>query len=93
MENSNSPLLSHLENITPSSPQETPSTSTSPVEEEQYGKSNQKKTKFRTDTPKYSKFSKQDRKLIGRIYESIKNYLPDAMSEPLITKIEEDLTK
>ena len=50
------------------------------------------KTKYRTDGPKYSSYDKKSKKLISRIYESIKNYLPEGMSEPLIQKIEEDLT-
>lgn len=92
MENGKSPLLSHLESITPSKTSST-NALTHSEEVEQFGKSIPKKTKFRTDAPRYSRFSKQEKKLIGRIYESIKNYLPDAMSEPLITKIEDDLTK
>lgn len=89
MEDSKSPLLSHLENITPQ---------TKVQIKEEYGHQDvtsiqPKRTKFRTENPKYSRFNKGEKKLIGRIYESINNYLPDAMSEPLITKIEDDLTK
>ena len=95
MADGKSPLLLHLDSITPAST----TSSLSNGEKSKSDNGNQtdiyvpKKTKFRTDAPKYSRFSKQEKKLIGHIYESIKNYLPDAMSEPLITKIEDDLTK
>lgn len=92
MEESNSPLLSHLNNITPQSNVQIKQKAE--VDQNQDTTSLQsKRTKFRTDNPRYSRFNKGEKKLIGRIYESIKNYLPDAMSEPLITKIEDDLTK
>ena len=52
------------------------------------------KTKFRTDNPIYSRYSKQERKLIGRIYAAITNAIPDEKQrEALISKIEEDITK
>lgn len=52
------------------------------------------KTKFRTDSPIYSQFSKAERKLIGRIYASIANAIPDERQrEALIKVIEEDLTR
>lgn len=52
------------------------------------------KTKYRTDSPIYSKYSKADRKLIGRIYASIANAIPDERQrEALIKVIEEDLTR
>ena len=52
------------------------------------------KTKFRTDSPTYSRFSKAERKLIGRIYASIANAIPDERQrEALIKVIEEDLTR
>lgn len=52
------------------------------------------KTKFRTDSPTYSRFSKSERKLIGRIYASIANAIPDERQrEALIKVIEEDLTR
>ena len=95
MTDGKSPLLLHLDSITPAST----TSSLSNGEKSKSDNGNQtdiyvpQKTKFRTDAPKYSRFSKQEKKLIGHIYESIKNYLPDAMSEPLITKIEDDLTK
>ena len=87
MEESNSPLLSHLSQL-----------STTPVANEstltiETNAQLSTKTKFRTDSPKYSGYDKKAKKLISRIYESIKNYLPEGMSEPLILKIEEDLTK
>ena len=52
------------------------------------------KTKYRTDSPIYSKYSKAERKLIGRIYASIANAIPDERQrEALIKVIEEDLTR
>lgn len=52
------------------------------------------KTTYRTDAPIYSSYSKQERKLIGRIFASIANAIPDEKkSEALISKIEEDLTR
>lgn len=52
------------------------------------------KTRFRTDSPTYSRFSKAERKLIGRIYASIANAIPDERQrEALIKVIEEDLTR
>lgn len=53
-----------------------------------------KKTIYRTDAPKYSSYTKQERKLIGKIYASIENAIPDEKKrEALISKIEEDLTR
>ena len=52
------------------------------------------KTKFRTDKPIYSRFSKQEKKLIGRIYTAIDNAIPDEkLREALISNIEEQITK
>lgn len=54
----------------------------------------QEKTMYRTDNPKYSRFSKQDKKLISKIYASITNALSDErLREAVINKIEEDITK
>lgn len=53
-----------------------------------------KKLKFRTDSPIYSQYSKAEKKLIGRIYTSISNAIPDdRQRESLIKIIEEDLTR
>ncbi|MDD6209828.1 MAG: ATP-binding protein [Bacteroidales bacterium] len=53
-----------------------------------------KKTKFRTDRSVYSRYSKNEKKLIGKIYSAIKNSISDeAMCEALINKIEEEITK
>jgi hypothetical protein len=92
MEESNSPLLSHLENIIPQSEVQF-NQKTERDQSQDIISTQPKRIKFRTDSPKYSRFNKGEKKLIGRIYESIKSYLPDAMSEPLITKIEDDLIK
>lgn len=52
------------------------------------------KTKFRTDKPIYSRFSKQEKKLIGRIYAAIGNAIADEkLREALISNIEEQITK
>jgi hypothetical protein len=87
MEESNSPLLQHLSQLTdtPVVKESKPTTDTDTQPST--------KTKYRTDGPKYSSYDKKAKKLISRIYESIKNYLPEGMSEPLIQKIEEDLTR
>lgn len=87
MEESNSPLLPHLSQLTTASVAK----DTTSINETSAQPST--KTKYRTDGPKYSSFDKKAKKLISRIYESIKNYLPEGMSEPLIQKIEEDLTR
>lgn len=55
---------------------------------------NGKKTKFRTDGPQYSFFSKQERKLIGKIYTAIEEAIADErMREALINSIENQITK
>ena len=52
------------------------------------------KTKFRTDKPIYSRFSKQEKKLIGKIYTAIGNAIADErLREVLISNIEEHITK
>lgn len=52
------------------------------------------KTKYRTDKPIYSRFSKQEKKLIGRIYTAIGNAIADEkLREALISNIEEQITK
>ncbi len=54
----------------------------------------QTKTKFRTDAPIYSCYSKREKKLIGKIYAAITNAIPDEKQrEALISKIEEEITK
>lgn len=52
------------------------------------------KTKFRTDKPAYSQYSKQEKKLIGKIYAVISNAISEELfREALINKIEEELTR
>ena len=52
------------------------------------------KTKFRTDNPIYSQYTKAEKKLIGKIYASIAKAIPDERQrEALIKFIEEDLTR
>lgn len=86
MEDTHSPLLNHLPSLTT-----VPIVVKPDVELESIPATT--KTKYRTDSSKYSRFDKKAKKLISKIYESIKDYLPKEMSEPLIMKIEEDLTK
>ena len=96
MKETQSPLMSIFNKpedeklpTTPQSPFSTtsfPSTSQPPYASQ--------KTKYRTDAPIYSSYSKQERKLIGRIFASIASAIPDERkSEALISKIEEDLTR
>ena len=87
MEESDSPLLQHLSQLATTS---VVKEATSIIETSAQPST---KTKYRTDGPKYSGYDKKAKKLISRIYESIRNYLPEGMSEPLIQKIEEDLTR
>lgn len=52
------------------------------------------KPKFRTDGKAYSKMSKSERKLVGKIYSVISRVFPDeGMRNSLIDKIEEEITK
>ena len=52
------------------------------------------KPKFRTDGKAYSKMSKAERKLVGKIYSVISKVFPDeGMRNSLIDKIEEEITK
>lgn len=87
MEETDSPLLSHLDSINPVSTSKKAEKAASPTPQ------GATKTKFRTDKPIYSKYSKSEKKLIGRIYESILKTMPGDFGDQLITKIEEDLTK
>lgn len=52
------------------------------------------KTRYRTDRPIYSRYSKNERKLIGKIYTAISNAIADeSFREALISNIEEQITK
>lgn len=54
----------------------------------------QAKTKYRTDKPIYSKYSKAEKKLIGKVYAAISNAISDEkLREALISKIEDELTR
>jgi hypothetical protein len=56
------------------------------------GKEN--KTKYRTDKPIYSRYSKSEKKLIGKIYTAIGNAIADErLREALISNIEDQITK
>lgn len=75
--------------------------STSKVEKEHSKKdveekapSKENKTKYRTDKPIYSKYSKNEKKLIGKIYTAIGNAIADErLREALISNIEDQITK
>lgn len=91
-QNSNSPLLDVLDKLMPEKKETTDQASqthpappvTNPHE----------KTKFRTDKPAYSQYSKQEKKLIGKIYAVISNAISEELfREALINKIEEELTR
>lgn len=93
IESTESPLKNVIDKLKPqsesaASPQKTDTkTSTTPEKSET-------KTKFRTDKPIYSCFSKQEKKLIGRIYTAIGNAIADEkLREALISNIEEQITK
>ena len=93
IESTESPLKNVIDKLKPQAggsaiPQKTEAkTSTSPEKSET-------KTKFRTDKPIYSRFSKQEKKLIGRIYTAIGNAIADEkLREALISNIEEQITK
>lgn len=52
------------------------------------------KTKYRTDKPIYSRYSRNEKKLIGKIYTAIGNAIADErLREALISNIEEQITK
>ena len=52
------------------------------------------KTRYRTDKPIYSKYSKNEKKLIGKIYTAIGNAIADErLREALISNIEDQITK
>lgn len=93
IESAESPLKNVIDKLKPrsegiASPQKTDTnTPTSPEKSET-------KTKFRTDKPIYFRFSKQEKKLIGRIYTAIDNAIADEkLREALISNIEEQITK
>lgn len=90
IEETNSPLLGIMDKLKPEQPvkttSSTPKTNTKIIHSQ--------KTKFRTDAPIYSRYSKQEKKLIGKIYASINNAVADERQrEALISKIEEDITR
>ena len=89
IKDTNSPLIGILDKLGPEQP-------ATPQLENLYRKNQpqQQKTKFRTDAPIYSRYSKQEKKLIGKIYASISNAIADERQrEALISKIEEDITR
>ena len=52
------------------------------------------KVRYRTDKPIYSRYSKNEKKLIGKIYTAISNAIADErLREALISNIEDQITK
>ena len=92
LQNSNSPLRGILDRLAPEKKDEAEQRSkASPVTPIA---NQQEKTKFRTDNPIYSQYSKQEKKLIGRIYTAISNAITEELfRDALINKIEEELTR
>lgn len=92
IQGSESPLLNILDKLKPEerkedNPTKAPQTKKEPEVQ-------QTKTKFRTDNPIYSSYSKAEKKLIGKIYAAISNAISDErLKEALISKIEEDITR
>lgn len=93
IESTESPLKNVIDKLKPQAessaiPQKTGANSSTSQEK------SETKTKFRTDKPIYSRFSKQEKKLIGRIYTAIGNAIADEkLREALISNIEEQITK
>ena len=91
LESSDSPLRSILDKL---KPEETVPNIVSEPPISIRNEQGNGKIKYRTDKPIYSQYSKQEKKLIGRIYAAITNAIPDERQrEALIDKIEEDITK
>lgn len=89
IEKSNSPLKNVIDKFVPKAQPIVTDES-----ENTTGKSEKTKTKYRTDKPIYSRFSKQEKKLIGRIYTAIGNAIADErLRDALISNIEEQITK
>ena len=87
IEKNNSPLLGILDKIKPEKKE-------AEVVMIPHNYLPQTKIKYRTDNPIYSRYTKQEKKLIGKIYAAITNAIPDEKQrEALISKIEEDITK
>lgn len=91
IEKSNSPLKNIIDKLKPQSEStESENDVVSEIKKEQ----SISKTKYRTDKPIYSRFNKQEKKLIGRIYTAIGNAIADEkLREALINNIEEQITK
>lgn len=91
-QNSNSPLLDVLDKLMPEKKETTEQTSQTHSISPAINSLG--KTKFRTDKPAYSQYSKQEKKLIGKIYAVISNAISEELfREALINKIEEELTR
>lgn len=92
IQGSDSPLLNILDKLKPEDKITNPSPK--PVQIKNEPEEKPSKTKFRTDKPIYSAYSKAEKKLIGKIYAAISNAISDErLKEALISKIEEDITR
>lgn len=92
LQDSDSPLLSVVDRLV--SEQKGGSNQTPQTPSASPDVNSQEKTKFRTDKPAYSQYSKQEKKLIGKIYAVISNVISEELfKEALINKIEEELTR
>lgn len=66
----------------------------SPKDFEKDTPNKENKARYRTDKPIYSKYSKNEKKLIGKIYTAIGNAIADErLREALISNIEDQITK
>lgn len=93
LEDTQSPLISIIPQLTL---EDSTAISSEPPQYPEYGpgQSSKAKTKFITDKPAYSQYSKNEKKLIGRIYASIAKAISDEKFRDAVIKIvEEDLTK
>lgn len=86
-----SPLKSVLEHFeTPATPKKEAKDS----EKNAIETNKESKTRYRTDKPIYSRYSKNEKKLIGKIYTAIGNAIADErLREALISNIEDQITK
>jgi len=91
IEKSDSPLKNIIDKFNPQTQPAVPQDEHTPTEEPT---KSEKRSKYRTDKPIYSRFSKQEKKLIGRIYAAIGNAIADEkLRDVLISNIEEQITK
>ena len=92
LEESNSALKKIIKQLVPNTSKEVGEGQSSSIPSSK--PETESKTKFRTDSPIYSQYTKAEKKLIGKIYTSIARAIPDeGQRDALIKVIEEDLTR